>query len=145
MHGIIVIIKSDSVSGSRDTPWRVPTQKHAIRRFGGLTKHSLSSVINQFKGSVTRWYNGNRFSYFKWQARFYEHVIRNERELTNTRGYIINNPLRWNLDAENPENRKYRKSINIADYYRNIFEMDGVGAVHEPPDGRATHELPHHV
>lgn len=34
---------------------------------------------------------------------FYEHIIRNEKELNKIREYIINNPLRWQLDRENPE------------------------------------------
>jgi|GEM_PF-5058715 len=29
--------------------------------------------------------------------------IRNERELNNIRDYIINNPLSWELDKENPK------------------------------------------
>jgi len=31
-----------------------------------------------------------------WQRNYYEHVIRNESELTRTREYIANNPIRWN-------------------------------------------------
>jgi REP element-mobilizing transposase RayT len=38
-----------------------------------------------------------------WQRSYYEHVIRNERELDKIREYIITNPLRWALDRENPQ------------------------------------------
>jgi putative transposase len=41
-----------------------------------------------------------------WQKDFYEHVIRMENDLTETREYIRNNPLQWHLDHENPENTK---------------------------------------
>ncbi|MHB8375811.1 MAG: transposase [Dehalococcoidia bacterium] len=39
-----------------------------------------------------------------WQRDYFERVIRNERELTDIRRYIVDNPLRWALDHENPEN-----------------------------------------
>lgn len=107
----------DVIPVRRDTPWRVPT------RFGPLVRKSLSSVINQFKGSVKRWCNKNGFSYFEWQPRYYEHIIRNEKELSQIREYIVNNPLRWDLDAENPENSKYGKKIDIDAYYRNILQQ----------------------
>jgi hypothetical protein len=29
-------------------------------------------------------------------------VIRNDRELARIRRYILENPMRWNLDEENP-------------------------------------------
>jgi putative transposase len=37
-----------------------------------------------------------------WQRNYYDHVIRNEDDLAATRGYILNNPLAWALDEENP-------------------------------------------
>ena len=36
------------------------------------------------------------------QRNYYEHVIRSEAELADTRTYISNNPLEWTLDRENP-------------------------------------------
>jgi putative transposase len=38
-----------------------------------------------------------------WQRNYYEHVIRNERELDKIREYIATNPLKWALDRENPQ------------------------------------------
>jgi len=40
-----------------------------------------------------------------WQRNYYEHVIRNEEELQRIREYIQTNPLRWELDQENPARR----------------------------------------
>ena len=40
-------------------------------------------------------------------TRFYEHIIRNKDELDKIRQYIIDNPLQWELDKENPENTKW--------------------------------------
>lgn len=41
---------------------------------------------------------------FVWQPRFYDHIIRNEKSLREIRQYIIENPLKWALDKENPAN-----------------------------------------
>ena len=38
-----------------------------------------------------------------WQRNYYERVIRNERELNAIRQYILNNPLKWAMDSENPD------------------------------------------
>lgn len=35
-----------------------------------------------------------------WQRGYYEHVIRNDTDLSETRQYIQNNPLKWNLNKE---------------------------------------------
>jgi REP element-mobilizing transposase RayT len=37
-----------------------------------------------------------------WQRNYYEHIIRNDKELNNVRDYIINNPMQWHVDEENP-------------------------------------------
>jgi hypothetical protein len=37
-----------------------------------------------------------------WQRNYYEHVIRNDESLDPIREYIINSPLQWELDRENP-------------------------------------------
>lgn len=39
-----------------------------------------------------------------WQKNYYDHIIRNEKELDQIRQYIVNNPLKWELDKSNPEN-----------------------------------------
>jgi len=40
---------------------------------------------------------------FAWQSRYHEHVIRNESELDRIRTYVVNNPLEWDTDGENPK------------------------------------------
>ena len=37
-----------------------------------------------------------------WQRNYYEHIVRNERELRAVRDYIKHNPMQWSLDRENP-------------------------------------------
>lgn len=41
-----------------------------------------------------------------WQRNYYDHIIRNVDNLNKIREYIIQNPLKWALDRENPENVK---------------------------------------
>ncbi|MBW1864446.1 MAG: hypothetical protein JRI64_02135 [Deltaproteobacteria bacterium] len=37
-----------------------------------------------------------------WQRNYYEHIIRNENEMTRIRGYIMTNPVHLATDRENP-------------------------------------------
>ncbi|MCH8019984.1 hypothetical protein IH785_08990 [candidate division KSB1 bacterium] len=39
-----------------------------------------------------------------WQRSFFDRVIRNDDELNRIREYILHNPLKWQLDTDNPEN-----------------------------------------
>ncbi len=38
-----------------------------------------------------------------WQRNYYDHIVRNENELNRIREYIINNPMKWQSDRENPD------------------------------------------
>ena len=51
---------------------------------------TLSNVINQFKGYITK-----QIGFPVWQKLFYEHIIRNKYDLSETRKYIYENPSRW--------------------------------------------------
>jgi len=54
---------------------------------------SISSIIGAYKSICTR--KINEFYpeiYFKWHIRFYDRIIRNEKEFNNVRNYIIKNP-----------------------------------------------------
>jgi hypothetical protein len=64
-------------------------------------------VVRAFK-SISA-INVNRFSprvgVPLWQRNYYEHIIRNEESLNRVREYIGTNPLRWELDRENPRRK----------------------------------------
>lgn len=69
-----------------------------------LKAHSLGAIIGQFKSVCTkRIRRVGCIPDFAWQPRFYDRVIRNERELLATRPYIIDNPLKWSLDRLHPD------------------------------------------
>jgi hypothetical protein len=38
-----------------------------------------------------------------WQRNYFEHIIRDDKQLNRAREYILNNPLQWALDENNPE------------------------------------------
>ena len=40
-----------------------------------------------------------------WQRNFYDHIIRDEVGLDRIRQYILDNPVRWAEDPENPARR----------------------------------------
>lgn len=87
IHGIVII------NSNVKTPDRA-----------SLQNPTLGQIVNQFKGSVKRWANKNGFSSFAWQSRYYDHIIRNEKELYNIRRYIVENPLKWAFEKNNIEN-----------------------------------------
>lgn len=39
-----------------------------------------------------------------WERNYFEHIIRNEKDLQNKTDYIESNPLLWDEDDENPVN-----------------------------------------
>ncbi len=59
---------------------------------------SLSAIVRSYKSAVTRWAGLNGYDSFAWQARFHDHIIRDEPELNRIRRYIQDNPLKWTLD-----------------------------------------------
>jgi hypothetical protein len=64
----------------------------------------LGAFIAGFKSTVTKRINEMRNTpgVSVWQRNYYEHIIRNDESLNSIREYIINNPLQWELDRENP-------------------------------------------
>ena len=64
------------------------------------TAPTLGQIVAYFKFQSTK-LTGQflKDSQFRlWQRNYYEHVIRNEQDLLETRRYIANNPLKWQLD-----------------------------------------------
>lgn len=66
-----------------------------------LTRNSLSSIINHFKGRVKRYCDQNGFEHFAWQPRFHDRIIRDQNSLINIRQYILDNPRKWFRDRNN--------------------------------------------
>ena len=123
VHGIITImfqLLSDVPNGddifalSQNTIPENITQNDAMHRsyrnkseyFSNLSpkSKSISRIIGSFKSVVTK--NANlKFPEinFTWQSKFYDHIIRNDKELEDIRHYIHYNPLNWRKDRNNLE------------------------------------------
>jgi REP element-mobilizing transposase RayT len=88
----------------------MPNHIHGIITIPAPTRtqknHGLSEIVRALKTFSSRKINKlrNRKGVSIWQRNYYEHIIRNEKEMNKIREYIINNPLQWDLDKENPEN-----------------------------------------
>ena len=72
---------------------------------------SLSRMIQWFKTMTTNEYLRNvkqndwmPINKRLWQRNYYEHIIRDENEFNRIRKYIIENPLKWDIDVDNPDN-----------------------------------------
>jgi len=64
----------------------------------------IPGIVGYFKMNTAKLINDKRKSPGEhvWQRNYYEHIIRNECELNEIREYIVNNPIKWELDNENP-------------------------------------------
>ena len=71
----------------------MPSHIHIILIIHKKEKNSISKIIQQFKGMVTK-----DLGYSIWQKLFHEHIIRNEKEYLKIKQYIINNPYNWEND-----------------------------------------------
>jgi len=68
-----------------------------------ISDDSVSKIIRWYKGRTSFFIRKIPDSdKFAWQSRFYDRIIRNELELDNIRQYIVNNPLQWEFDENNP-------------------------------------------
>ena len=80
IHGILFINK-------------VETEEWKQNKFGSQSQN-IPSIIRGFKSSVKRYANAEKIP-FEWQERYHDRIIRDNKELENTRLYIFNNPQNW--------------------------------------------------
>jgi REP element-mobilizing transposase RayT len=106
VHGIIEIDyeENDKIVASQKVETQsIASLQGAYKNKFGPQSNNLSSIIRGFKAGVKKYATINNID-FAWQPRFYDRIIRSEDELGKIREYIINNPLKWELDKNNPEN-----------------------------------------
>ncbi|TFI53744.1 transposase [Mastigocladus laminosus UU774] len=115
VHGIVVIdkphnvetrlseaMRDSAIGASLHQPQTQPIDQS--NKFAPLKNGSLQAIINAYKSSVTRWCRKNGQEHFGWQSRFYDHIIRADGSLDRIREYIVNNPIKWEDDKDNPAN-----------------------------------------
>jgi REP element-mobilizing transposase RayT len=89
LHGILWI-EDEEREGRRPSPTDIPS---VIRKFKSFTANQINR-LNNSRGEPV------------WQRNYHDHIIRSEKSLNALREYIVNNPLQWHLDTENPDNLK---------------------------------------
>ena len=114
VHGIIVL---SDVGAQLIAPFRKATTEnqgvmnHAPTGNNGMNPDvmnhapAVGKIVRAFKAGCTHMINAmrNRPGMPVWQRNYYEHIIRDEKELYAIREYIRCNPLKWDEDEENPE------------------------------------------
>ncbi len=128
--GATLAVAPDTVTLDSVAPWIIPAPERIN------PNPTLGDVIGAFKSLVFTvyldWIQANdptRQAKF-WQRNYYEHIIRNERELHAIRRYIRDNPAQWALDRDNPLNfRHMSPPRRVEDYLADIQALleDGDG------------------
>lgn len=117
-HGIIVITDKESWAPTNDQKAPIPSAGLRESSTTGAPTCSsddhdpiLGEIIGAWKSMVTDEYivgvrkmNWEPFDRKLLQRNYWEHIIRNERDLNRIREYILNNPANWDSDEHNPKN-----------------------------------------
>jgi putative transposase len=124
------VVAPDTVTLDSVALWTIPAPERIN------PNPTLGDVIGAFKSLVFTvyldWIQANdptRQAKF-WQRNYYEHIIRNERELHAIRHYIRDNPAQWALDRDNPLNFRHMSAPRrVEDYVADIQALleDGDG------------------
>lgn len=113
VHGIIIIHDNGrgtadySGRGNPQDPRRAPTPDDVTaEQFGKPVSGSIPTIVRSYKSSVALRINyaRPRDSMPVWQRNYYEHIIRDEKDMRAKWDYIESNPSNWENDDENPHN-----------------------------------------
>jgi len=69
---------------------------------------SVGAIVRAYKSAVALRYNRMRLPAHGplWQRNYYEHIIRCAGDLERLTSYILDNPLRWDIDQQNLHQRE---------------------------------------
>jgi REP element-mobilizing transposase RayT len=127
VHGIIVVTverrgevlsprndpnqNNQQITNNNDGSYQTEEFMETAKNLGGKTpplrKPTLGQIVAYFKYKSTKEMNAidNTGTITKfWQRNYYEHIIRDEKELKQKTDYILDNPYCWDQDDENPIN-----------------------------------------
>jgi len=118
------VLCAQNTDGGKPRPYQIP-QPQKIN-----LAPSLGDIVGAFKSLVFKVYldwveinDPSRRAKF-WQHNYYEHIIRNDRELNAIRQYIIDNPINWKMDRDNLENlRKLPPPEKVEEYLEDLEEL----------------------
>jgi len=90
IHGIIII----EPTGGLGTVHATSLHRNEFMSTISPKTGSLPTVIRSYKSAVSK--NVHFIDHdFLWQPRYYDHLIRTDREMNRIRKYIIDNPYKW--------------------------------------------------
>ncbi len=98
VHGIIVI-----ADPCRGVKFNAPTEVRNYYSQISPNRGTIPLTVRTYKSAVSTWCKRNGYENFQWQRNYYDHIVRDEEDLDQIREYIANNPMKWDLDSENPE------------------------------------------
>lgn len=114
VHEIWTAMPGEFSSVTLDAFVVMPNHVHAIALmdYREIERNpELGTIIQRFKSiTTTRYINGvmekgwQPFDGRLWQRNYYDHIIRNERDLDRCRAYIEANPANWHHDQDNAVN-----------------------------------------
>ena len=118
------VLDGGNMDGGKPHPYKIPKPEKKN------TAPALGDVVGAFKSLVFKVYldwveinDPSRRAKF-WQHNYYEHIVRNERELNAIRQYIVDNPMNWKMDRDNLENlRKLPPPEKVEDYLEDLKEL----------------------
>jgi REP element-mobilizing transposase RayT len=103
LHAIVVLAddrvhdcRGEVTSPNREGAETAPLRKRTLGQVVAYFKYQTAKAINQARSTPGA---------SVWQRNYYEHVIRNEDDLTQIRQYILDNPVQWDRDEENPDRK----------------------------------------
>ncbi len=114
-HGLVEIIEVEPnnagindhpVGANGRSPLLLLPHRSPLRDRFRMKPRSISSFVSGFKSAVTCRINTLRQSpkFPVWQRNYYEHIVRNDRDLERLRDYIVANPYIWHQDQLHPNN-----------------------------------------
>jgi len=117
-------VLDDEKEGGKPRPYIIPKPQKIN------AKPALGDIVGAFKSLVFTVYldwieknDPSRRAEF-WQGNYYEHIVRNDRELNAIRQYIIDNPINWETDRDNLENlNKLPPPEKIDDYLEDLKQF----------------------
>ena len=104
VHGIIALhepvgaslvgAQCEAIGNNRATTRVAPTLRGVVGAFKSLT------TVEYVRGVRARGWTPFRGRL--WQRNLYEHIVRDDKSLGRIEQYILDNPVNWSLDPENP-------------------------------------------
>ena len=91
----------------------ITTNENEMEKCVGLQKsENVNSKISRFVSTFKRFCN-KEYGENIWQSRFYDHVIRGEKDYREVWEYIENNPAKWLEDKLHPSNFKKTPKVDV--------------------------------